>query len=551
MPDHDEFPIQTYRRWLAQRRRLRFDTDDAFWQWSAHDLEAFWRSLWDHFGIDSPQPPTVALADGRVPGAVWFPGTRINYANQVFRHADAAHGADIPAVRFRNEALHEVGRTMELGWAELRREVASLAVALRGMGVRRNDRVAGCLPNAPQTVVAFLACASLGAIWSVVPADMPAAQALARLAPLDPKVLIACDGVTRAGEDLDLRPALQALLGGLPTVEHLILWPCLDRDAEAAEFAVPGGRRAHDLRPLLAGDPAFEAVALPFDHPLWIAHRDDPAGGPPLAIVHGHGGLMLEHLKLHALHHGLGAGVDTGDVVHWTTSPGEVTWALQVGALLVGATIALFDGAPCGPGEPGDAAAPWRYAAETGTTFFGTTAGHLLRTAQTGLEPTRLADLSALRTVAVQHPPGTAQDPALDAWLATHLTTGAAGAPVRIAPLAAVIELASSPVAAMPARPDRPGEVAGRALGVAVAVRPRARDDGEGVVDPLAGELVCTRPMPSMPLYLWKDEGDRRYVATYFDVEDPAIGAVWHQRLGIRLVPHPEDGTTGVVLTGD
>ena len=277
---HPEARITAFLHWLALERRRHFDDYDDLWQWSVDDPEGFWGALWDWFDIESPVAPVVALADGRVPGAVWFPGTQLNYARQVFRHADEAHGADLPAILFRNEMLQAAGRTLRVSWPELRREVASLAVALRGMGVGRNDRVAAYLPSTPQTVVAFLACASLGAIWSICSPDMGVGAVLDRFRQIGPKVLIGCDGSTWGGRDHDRRPLLHMLLDGLPTVEHMILWPCLDRDAEPDEFAAPG-RRAWDLRPLLAGNPwNFEPEWLPFDHPLWIVYSSGTSGLP-------------------------------------------------------------------------------------------------------------------------------------------------------------------------------------------------------------------------------------------------------------------------------
>jgi len=361
--------ITRYLRWLALHSRHSFDTYDALWQWSVTDLDGFWQSVWDYFEIESPTPPTRALAEARMPGAVWFPGTQLNYARQVFRHADAAHGADIPAILFRNEMLQDAGRTLSLSWPELRREVASLAVALRGMGLQRNDRVAAYLPNAPQTVVAFLACASLGAIWSVCSPDMGAQAVLDRFRQIEPKVLIACDGTTYGGRDHDRLPLVHTLLDGLPSVGHVVLWPCLDKDAEVDEFVRPG-RRAYDLRPLLAGNPEFEPEWLPFDHPLWIVYSSGTTGLPK-PIVHSHGGIVLESLKLNTLHNNLGPTVDTGDRFHWISSTGWVMWNLQVGGLLGGTTICLFDGHPAGSTESPDWTRLWQFVGETGVTFFG------------------------------------------------------------------------------------------------------------------------------------------------------------------------------------
>jgi len=422
--------VTRYRHWLAHNRQRTFDTSEALWQWSVDDLDSFWQSVWDYFKIESPTPATRAQAEARTPGAIWFQGAQLNYARQVFRHAEAAHDADIPAILFRNEMLHDIGRTLSLSWPELRREVASLAVALRGMGVGRHDRVAAYLPSAPQTVVAFLACASLGAIWSACSPDMDAQAVLDRFRQIEPKVLIACDGTTYGGQDHDRLPLVHALLDGLPSIEHMVLWPCLDKDAEVDEFARPG-RRAYDLRPLLAGNPDFEAEWLPFDHPLWIAYASDTTG-LPTPIVHGHGSTVLESLKLDALYNDLGATAETGDRFHWTASTGEVVWHLQVGGLLGGTTICLFDGHPTGSAESPDWSGLWQFVGETGVTFFGTSAAFHADAVQAGIDPRRVTDLSALRAIGSTGAPPLEQ--ACHDWLQAHLPP-VHGHPIRIATL--------------------------------------------------------------------------------------------------------------------
>ena len=510
--------ITRYRHWLTRNRQRTFDTYDALWQWSVTDLDGFWQSVWDYFEIESPTPPTQALADARMPGAVWFPGTQLNYARQVFRHADAAHGADIPAILFRNEMLQDAGRTLSLSWSELRREVASLAVALRGMGVQHNDRVAAYLPNAPQTVVAFLACASLGAVWSVCSPDMGAQAVLDRFRQIEPKVLIACDGTTYGGRDHDRLPLVHALLDGLPSVGHVVLWPCLDKDAEVDEFARPG-RRAYDLRPLLAGNPEFEPEWLPFDHPLWIVYASGTTGLPK-PIVHGHGGIVLESLKLNTLHNNLGATVDTGDRFHWYASTGGMVWNLQVGGLLGGTTLCLFDGHPAGSTESPDWTRLWQFVGETGVTFFGASAAFHTGVLQANIDLRRITDLSALRAIGSA---GSPLSPACCDWLWEHLPP-VNGLPIWITAIVGSTAMASAFVGGLPTLPNVRGEVQCRCLGAAIDIR-STPDDSEGT-------LVCTQPMPSMPSGFW--------CASDCAVRTPGGR--------LRLVPHPAHGYTGVVL---
>jgi acetoacetyl-CoA synthetase len=355
-----------------------------------------------------------------------------NYAHQVFRHADAAQGADIPALLFRNERLHDAGRTLTLGWPEMQREVASLAVALRGMGVQPLDHVAACLPNAPQTVVAFLACASLGAVWSACSPERDVQTALDHFGSIAPKVLIACDGTTHGGRDHDRLPAVHALLEGLPSVTHLVLWPCLDKDAEVDEFIRPG-RRAYDLRPLLAGDPDFTPLALPPDHPLWIACADDP-GGPSTARVQDHGSTIQAAVRHNAQQH-LGATTDTGDRLHWSCTPGGALWMRQVGGLLGGTTLCLFDGHPSGSSETPDGTRLWQFVAETGVTCLGADATFYADVVQANPELSRIADLSTLRTLASTGP---ALAPRDTEWLQTRLPR-IHGQPVEITQDAATV----------------------------------------------------------------------------------------------------------------
>jgi acetoacetyl-CoA synthetase len=258
--------IRLYQNWLAEHRGLRFETYDALWQWSVTDLEGFWQSIWDYFEIQSPTPHTAALADDLMPQAQWFPGAQVNYAAQVLRHADAAHAARLAAIISENE----LGEIRELSWPELKSQVASLAISLREMGVQRGDRVAAYMPNIPETIVASLACMSIGAVWSVCAPDMGTPAVLDRFAQITPKVLIAVDGVHYAGKALDRSATVQELCAGLPSLSHLLLlktaWGksnAIKTIALQAQFTTAIGRKG-------LKNEIFEPEPLPFDHPLWI-----------------------------------------------------------------------------------------------------------------------------------------------------------------------------------------------------------------------------------------------------------------------------------------
>ena len=544
--------ITHYQRWLAEQRGLRFATYDELWQWSVTDLAGFWQSLWDYFDLQSPTPHSAVLADERMPGARWFPGAQVNYVRQVFRHADAAYGAGHPAIVFRNEWMHEDHCSLEVTWRELRREVASLAVSLRRMGVQPGDRVAAYLPNTPQTVVAFLACASIGAVWSLCSPEMGPVAVLDRFRQIELKVLIACDGSSYGGRDHDRRPVLAELLEGLPSVGHVVLWPYLLREADADDFA-SATRRAHDLRVLLAGDPRdFEPEWLPFDHPLWIVYSSGTTGLPK-PIVHSHGGIMLEALKLLVLHNNLGPTVETGDRFHWSTSTAWVMWNCQVNALLGGTTICLYDGSPAGRGEVPDWTTLWKFAAETRTTMFGAGAAFYANCLKANIPPQRVADLSALRAV------GSTGSPLAEEcydWLWQNLPK-VDGRDIWINPISGGTDFAGAFIAGLPTLPMVRGEMQCRCLGAAVEAwsEPDALGRGHALTNEV-GELVCTRPMPSMPLRFWDDPDDQRYRESYFETyprgrDDGSLaGPVWRHGDWIRIVPHPESGASGAIIYG-
>jgi acetoacetyl-CoA synthetase len=536
--------ITLYRDWLSATRGLSFGSYDELWRWSTTDLRAFWGSVWDWFDIQSPTPYRTVLVEPVMPGARWFPGAQVNFAQQVFRHAGAAHAAGHPAIVFQNERM---AAPVDVSWPELLRQVRALAGHLVGMGVAPGDRVCAYLPNTPQTVVAFLACASVGAIWSVCSPDMGPVAVLDRFRQIEPKVLIAVDGQVYGGARHDRRGVLAEVLAGLPGVRHLVLLADLDAAADAQDFAAPG-RQAHDFAALTQGHDGPDPLWLPFDHPLWVVYSSGTTGLPK-ALVHGHGGVMLEMLKGGALHNDIGASIDTGDRFHWYSSSGWIMWNAQVGGLLGGTTICLYDGNPAGPraasGEH-DWGTLWRFAGAVGASFFGAGAAFFASCLKAGVQPTEQADLSRLRAIGSTGSP--LSDEAYD-WIWKHLPK-VDGQVIWLDPISGGTDFAGAFVAGMRTLPVHRGEMQCRCLGAAVAAwsEPDANGGGRPLIDAV-GELVCTEPMPSMPLRLWGDTDGSRYRASYFDMYRQADGrAVWRHGDWIKITPR--DGAHGAIIYG-
>ena len=490
--------VTEFQRWLARERGLVFDDYDALWRWSVDDLEGFWGAIWDYFQIPGT-PRTRVLADARMPGAQWFPGVRLNYVEQVFRHLDDAR----PAIVFNNER----GQRRDIGWRELRRQVAALAAALRAMGVVPGDRVVAYLPNIPETIIAFLATASLGAIWSACSPDMGRVAVLDRFRQIAPKVLIAVDGYRYGGKAYDRRALLAELRQELGSIEHLVLLPYLDANADVAQLG-----RARLWAEVTAGDPELHCAAVPFDHPLWVVYSSGTTGLPK-PIVHSQGGIVLEHVKLSAFHMDLGP----QDRFHWYSSSGWVMWNCQVGGLLVGATACLYDG---NPGWP-DWNSLWRFVGDAKVSFFGAGAAFFLSCLKAGVEPNAVADLSALRAVGST---GSPLPPEGYQWIYDHVRRD-----IWLNPISGGTDFAGCFVAGVPTLPVFLGEMQCRCLGARVEAFDEA---GKPLTDEV-GELVCTAPMPSMPLRFWNDPEDRRYRESYFDM----YPGVWRHGDWLRITP--------------
>jgi len=497
--------IRLYQNWLLEHRGLRFESYDELWRWSTTDLPGFWQSVWDYFDLQSPTPHRCVIENDTMPGARWFPDAQVNYARQVFRHVDAAHAAGVPAIVSRNEA----GAHRELDWVDLRLQVSSLALHLQAQGVKPGDRVAAYLPNTPEAIIAFLATASIGAVWSICAPDMGTNAVLDRFRQIEPKVLIACDGVRYGGRDIDRAEVVAQLMDALPSVTHLIV-----HESGVAKTPPAGVSMAAFRATTARSDAAvraFEPTWVPFEHPLWIVYSSGTTGLPK-PIVHSHGGVMIVSLAMGVLQNDVGCSYQQntwGERFHWYSSTGWVMWNAQVNGLLGGTTCCIYDGNPGGSKENPDWGVLWRFAAHTKVTFFGAGAAFFTNCMKAGLDLRTCGDLSRARALGTTGSPLAAE---VQAWGTAQFER--VGTPdIWWCNISGGTDIAGAFTAGNRELPQAPGEMQCRALGSAVEAW---NEQGEPVVDEV-GELVCTRPMPSMPIYFWNDEGNARYLASYFD----------------------------------
>ena len=533
--------IRLFQQWLTEHRQLQFDDYQAMWRWSVSDIEAFWQSAWDYLNLQSPTPHTAVLERNTMPGARWFVGAKVNYAQQVFRHVEAAHAAGMPAIISSNER----GQRRELSWPELKRQSAALALHLQALGVQPGDRVAAYMPNIAETMVAFLAVVSIGGIWSVCAPDMGTNAVVDRFKQVTPKVLIAVDGVTYGGKDLERHTVVNELRAALPTVEHVVMYRNLDNQPPLADSV--------DWAQIMQRDDAavhaFEPLWLDFDHPLWIVYSSGTTGLPK-PLVHGHGGTML-NLEIHKnLHCDVGCSYQPntwGERFLWYSSTGWIMWNVQISGLMSGTTCVIYDGNPGGTKENPDWSLLWRFAAAEGVTFFGGGAAFYANCMKANVQ---LSEIQGLHTVRALGTTGSPLSADVQQWGSEQMQQVYASAGVQRPDIwwcnISGGTDAGTYVGGLRDLPMVAGEMQCRFLGVSVEAW---NEQGKPVIGEV-GELVVTQPLPCMPPFFWGDKDHQRYLGSYFDTfpagqgrkpgggDLPAdAGSVWRHGDWLKITP--------------
>jgi acetoacetyl-CoA synthetase len=495
--------LAEFSRFVCERYGLEFDDLDyaSLYAWSIRDLDAFWSAAAEFLGVRFHAAPVATLGSARMPGAEWFPGSTLNYAEHALSNSAAA--ADDPAVLF----VREDGLERIVTYAELRDLVARVRAGLIRLGVSRGDRVVALMPNCVEALAAFLAAASLGAMWSSCSPDFGTRAVHDRFAQLDPSVFLAVDGYHYGGKTYDVTERVQTLREQMPTLKTTVLLPYLNDTAQ-----LDGISNWTNWTELTAERGQLEFDAVPFDHPLWVLYSSGTTGLPK-GIVHGHGGIILEHLKTLRLHHDLAP----GERFFWFTTTGWMMWNLLVSGLSVGATVVLYDGSPAYP----DLGALWKLAERYKVTYFGVSAPYLHSCLKDGLRPADRYDLSQLRAVGST---GAPLSPEGFRWV-----TDAVGGQVQTCSVSGGTDLCTAFLESAPTVPVWMGELSCAALGAAaVAFDSNGKETVEEV-----GELVLTKPMPSMPVSFWNDPGGSRLQAAYF--ED--YPGVWRHGDWVRKTP--------------
>jgi acetoacetyl-CoA synthetase len=482
--------LTRYMRWLGEKHGLEFEGYHDLWRWSVFDIAAFWRSIVDFCGVRFAEGGEKVLGTEAMPGASWFPGSRLSYAEHVFA------GKDGSALAIQHAS--ESRELQRLTWGELRSQTAAIAAGLRALGVVEGDRVAAYMPNIPETVASLLACASIGAVWSSAAPEFGARSVIDRFAQIEPKVLLAIDGYRYGGKEFDRSELVSRISSEIPSLERVVRLGYLDGSGWEDGF--------------LGSSETLEFASLPFNHPLWVLYSSGTTGLPK-PIVHGQGGILLEHLKKSQLH----LDAQPGDRMFWFTTTGWMMWNFIVGMLLSEASIVLYDG---NPGYP-DMGRLWQLAADTGMTCFGTSAAFVSACIKDGVKPAEGRDLSALKAVGST---GSPLSPESFQWIYDEL-----GPEPWLFSTSGGTDLCTAFVGGVPTLPVYLGELQARSLGAAIE---SWDPDGKPLLGEV-GELVITRPMPSMPVFFWGDESGERYRDSYFSM----YPGIWRHGDWIEITP--------------
>ncbi|MEM6396558.1 MAG: acetoacetate--CoA ligase [Bacteroidota bacterium] len=477
----NESNLTDYRSWLQKNYELDFDNYEALWRWSTDHIEDFWESIWRYFNIIDHANYERVLDDRGMPNSTWFPNSKINYAEHIWRNKTNKN----PALIFQNENEQKI-----ISWAELEKQVIAVQSYLEANGVGPGDTIAAYLPNIPEAIACFLAVSGLGAVWSCCSPDFGAETVIERFAQINPKILITCDGYQYAGKSFSRLPQVETLRISIDSIEDTLFIPYLNLDAELAN-----SKHWNELlNESTCGSAKF--IPLPFDHPIWILYSSGTTGRPK-AITHGHGGVLLEHLKYHAFHN------DTkkGENYFWFSTTGWMMWNFLQASMLMGATPVLYDGSPGYPNMD----ALWKLAEELPIHHFGTSAPYLTACMKRDLQPGQKFDLSALRSIGST---GAPLPPEAFEWIYNSVKKD-----LWLCSMSGGTDVCTAFVGGVPEKPVISGRIQGRGLGCALY----AYDESGDKINGQLGEMVIEKPMPSMPIYFWGDEGNKRYKSSYFD----------------------------------
>ncbi len=487
-----------YLLWLQKEKKLPFEDYRALWSWSVEEPADFWESIWQYFQVRSYAPYTQALSNDPMPNTRWFAGSKLNYAEHIFK----SYNETYPALIFQSER-HPL---TEVSWATLRSQVAALSAYLRGLGVCAGDRVVAYLPNIPEATVAFLAACALGAVWSSCSPDFGVSSVLDRFQQIEPKIFITVDGYQYNGKAFDKMDAVKQFCDQLPSLEKVVVVSYLHPTVDIAD--IPNSISWSEVIENQEEELVFEV--LPFDHPIWILYSSGTTGLPK-AITHTHGGVLLEHYKYLAFHND----VHPGERFFWFSTTGWMMWNFVQASLLLGATAVLYDGSP---GYP-NLEVLWKFTEEAQIHHFGTSAPFLVACMKAGLNPSKRFKINHLRSVSST---GSPLPPEAFDWVYQNVKSD-----IWLCSMSGGTDVCTAFVGGNPLEPVYEGEIQCRALGCALY----AYDESGNVITDEVGEMVITKPMPSMPIYFWNDVNNQKYLDSYFDL----FPGVWRHGDWVRI----------------